>query len=63
MQQILQSNRAINPTVWKQDVEFVPVKFETSRGVSHQGRLAYDRQEASKAPGWYMDIPKLGASS
>ncbi len=63
MWHILQSNSAIDLTVWKQDTEFVPVEFEASGRVSHQGYLAYGRQEADKTSGWYLDIPKLGAGS
>ena len=33
------------------------------RQVSHQGRLAYGRQEANETSGWYLDVPKLGAGS
>jgi hypothetical protein len=62
MRHILQSNRAIDP-IWKQDVEFVPIEFEASGRVSHQGRLAYGRQEADETSGWYLDVPKLGAGS
>jgi hypothetical protein len=63
MRHILQSNHAIDPTVWKQDMEFVTVKFEASGRVSHQGRLTYGRQEADQTSGWYLDVPKLGAGS
>jgi hypothetical protein len=63
MRHILQSNHAIDPTVWKQEVEFVPVEFEASGRVSHQGCLAYGRQEADETLGWYLGVPKLGASS
>ncbi len=44
-------------------MEFVPVEFEASGRVSHQGRLAYGRQEANETSGWYLGVPKLGASS
>jgi hypothetical protein len=45
----LQSNRAINTTVWKRDMEFVTAEFEVFGRVSQKGRLAYGRQEANEA--------------
>ncbi len=48
---ILQSNRAINATVWKQDMEFVTGEFEVFGRVSFEGHLAYGRQEAKEASG------------
>ncbi len=45
----LQSNRAINTTVWKRDLEFVTAEFEVFGRVSQKGCLAYGRQEAKKA--------------
>jgi hypothetical protein len=50
---ILQSNRAIDTTVWKRDMELVTAEFEVFGRVSSQGRLAYGRQEAIEASGWY----------
>jgi hypothetical protein len=44
-------------------MEFVPIKFEASGRVSHQGCQAYGRQEADEASGWYLDLPKLGAGT
>jgi hypothetical protein len=63
VQHILQSNRAINTTVWKQDMEFVTGEFEVFGRVSFEGRLAYGRQEAKDASGRYMDVPKLSGCS
>jgi hypothetical protein len=63
LRHILQSNRAIDTTVWKQDMEFVLIKFEASEKVSHQGRLAYGRHDTDETSGWYSDIHKLGISS
>jgi hypothetical protein len=49
LQHFLQSNRAINTTVWKRDMEFVTAEFEVFGRVLQKGRLAYGRQEANKA--------------
>jgi hypothetical protein len=60
---ILQSKRAINTTVWKRDMELVTAEFEVFGRVSYKGHLAYGRQEAIKAFGWYLDVPKLSGCS
>ena len=60
---ILQSNRAINTAVWKRDMELVTAEFEMFGRVSYMGRLAYGRQEAIEASGWYMGVPKLSGCS
>ena len=57
---ILQSNRAIDTTVWKRDMEFVTGEFEVFGRVSSESRLAYGRQEAKEASRRYVDVPKLG---
>jgi hypothetical protein len=46
-------------TVWKRDMELVTAEFEVFGRVSYQGRLAYGRQDAIEASGWYLEIPKF----
>jgi hypothetical protein len=40
-----------------------PLSLKLLERVSHQGRLAYGRQEANETSGWYLDVPKLSAGS
>jgi hypothetical protein len=63
VRRILQSNRAIDTAVWKQDMEFVTGGFEKFGRVSYTGRLAYGRQEATETSGQYVGIPKLSGCS
>jgi hypothetical protein len=44
-------------------MEFVTAEFEVFERVSSKGRLAYGRQEANEASGWYVDVPKLSGCS
>ncbi len=60
---LLQSNRAINITVWKRDMEYVTGGFEKFGRVSYMGCLAYGRQEATETSGRYMGVPKLSSCS
>jgi hypothetical protein len=44
-------------------MELVTGEFEVFGRVSFEGHLAFGRQEAKEASGWYMDIPKLSGCS
>jgi hypothetical protein len=44
-------------------MELVTAEFEMFGRVSYTGRLAYGRQEAIEASGWYLEIPKLSGCS
>jgi hypothetical protein len=44
-------------------MELVTAEFEVFGRVSSQGCLAYGRQEAIEASGWYLEVPKLSGCS
>ncbi len=44
-------------------MKLVTAEFEVFGRVSSKGRLAYGRQEAKEASGWYVDVPKLSGCS
>ncbi len=44
-------------------MELVTAEFEMFGRVSYTDRLAYGRQEAIEASGWYMGVPKLSGCS
>ena len=63
VRRVLQIDCAIDPTVWKRDMELVTGEFEMSGRVSYTSRLAYGRQEATETSGWYVIIPKFNGGS